>query len=132
MRSPEKKYGYCHSKQSLYRNIIGFAKSNRKALTRAEAKLWQAIRNRKVDGFKFRRQHIIDQYVADFVCLEARLIIEVDGEIHNLKENPRLDKIRTERLNALGFLVIRFTNEEVLDATTLVVDKIRQHLIARV
>jgi leucyl-tRNA synthetase len=89
---------------------LEFAKDNRKTPTEAEEKLWQSIRNEQL-GFKFRRQHLIDKYIVDFVCLAKGLVIEVDGDIHEYSKEE--DQIRTEMLNEQGFTVIRFTNEEV-------------------
>ena len=82
--------------------------------TEAENFLWNNLRGKKLEGYKFRRQHIIDQIIADFVCLKKQLIIEVDGAIHNLPENQISDAERTKILNDLGYKVIRFTNEEII------------------
>ncbi len=78
--------------------------------TKAEALLWQYLRSKKT-GHKIRRQHIIDNYIADFVCLQKRLIIEVDGLIHETQQLE--DRCRTFNLNKCKFKVIRFTNEEL-------------------
>ncbi len=80
--------------------------------TLAEKRLWEVIRNKQLGGFKFRRQHIIDVFIVDFVCIKARLIIEVDGRIHNFQKE--YDNERTQFLNKNDFRVIRFRNEEVL------------------
>lgn len=79
-------------------------------MTPAEYKLWNFLRNKRL-GVKFRRQHIIDFYIPDFVALSIGLIVEVDGKIH-LKQKKQ-DEERTRRLELLGFKVMRFTNEEV-------------------
>ena len=79
-------------------------------MTPAEIKLWQYLRSKKL-GVKFRRQHIIEFYIPDFVALSIRLIVEVDGKIH-LKQKKE-DAERTRRLEMLGYKVLRFTNEEV-------------------
>ena len=89
-----------------------YAKQNRKNATLAEDILWENIRNKAL-GAEFRRQHIIADYIADFVCLDKMLIIEIDGAYHSEREQIENDALRTERLNMLGFRVIRFTNEEV-------------------
>ena len=86
----------------------------RKNPTNAEKQLWQELRNRKLGGHKFRRQVAIDQFIVDFCCLENKIIIEIDGGIHFAK--PEHDQIRTERLESLGFRVIRFTYDLVLMA----------------
>ena len=89
------------------------ARHLRKELTDAEALLWQELRNRKLGGWKFRRQHPISHYVADFYCCEKRLIVEVDGSVHDEKEQKRYDEARTKDLKRMGIEVLRFTNSEV-------------------
>ena len=84
----------------------------RKEMTDAERLLWQALRNRQIDGLKFRRQHPFDDFILDFVCLEKMLVIELDGGQH--VENEVLDNIRTGKLVNAGFRVLRFWNHEVL------------------
>ncbi|MGZ8516194.1 MAG: DUF559 domain-containing protein, partial [Chitinophagaceae bacterium] len=106
---------FATSNKFYYRKLKEFALEQRgNKSTEAENMLWQFLRDTKVDNIKFRRQHIIDKYIADFISLEKKLIIEVDGNIHQLPENIESDQQRTERLNELGFQVIRFTNDEVL------------------
>jgi very-short-patch-repair endonuclease len=83
----------------------------RKNSTEAEKKLWSALRSRQHNGFKFRRQVEIDGYIADFLCPEGRLIIEVDGGQHS----PERDARRTAYLTGQGFRVIRFWNSDVLE-----------------
>jgi very-short-patch-repair endonuclease len=80
--------------------------------TRAERKLWSRLRNRRFLGLKFKRQVPIDRFVADFVCLDAKLIIEVDGGQH--AERAAADAQRTQMLESLGYVVLRFWNNEVL------------------
>jgi len=84
----------------------------RKNLTEAEKKLWGILRNKQLDGFRFRRQVPIGCYIVDFLCYENRLIIEVDGGHHC--QNIEYDCQRTEWLEEQGFTVIRFWNNEVL------------------
>jgi methionine--tRNA ligase beta chain len=100
----------------IYKLLKEFVKEQRSKSkpTDAENALWQMLRGKKLEGFKFRRQHIIGSYIADFVCLDKKLIIEVDGLIHQLPENKVNDAERTEWLNNKGFEVVRFKNEEVL------------------
>ena len=98
---------------------------NKENPTEAELKLWNLLRN-KSTGHKIRRQHIIGSFIVDFVCLEKKLIIEVDGEIHQF--NRLKDKQRTEELEALSYKVIRFKNEEVLENPGDVIVKIKYHL----
>ncbi len=84
--------------------------------TPAEDMLWQQLRNRHLHGAKFRRQYAIERFV-DFACLEYRLVIEVDGSIH--EQQQEIDAIRQEFLEALGFRVLRFTIAEVLHRLTM-------------
>lgn len=103
----------------------------RKRQTPAEAKLWQALRNRKLCGKKFlRQQPIIFEldgnrrfFVADFYCHEAKLVIEVDGGIHETQKE--YDKLRTHIINTLGIRVIRFKNEEVIHSLKDTLAKIK-------
>ena len=97
-----------------YKLLKDFSKEHKSKPTEAENILWQQIRDKQLNGIKFRRQHIIDKYITDFVALEKKLIIEVDGSIHQLPENKESDEQRTERLKELGYTVIRFSNSEVL------------------
>ncbi|PXX97945.1 hypothetical protein DF185_16535 [Marinifilum breve] len=89
------------------------AKELRKNMTDTEKILWEYLRNRRFKGLKFRRQHPIDIFIADFYCHELKLIIELNGEIHNTSENQEYDEGRTAELGYLGVQVIRFTNEEI-------------------
>lgn len=91
----------------------------------AEACLWKyVLSKRRVKGYQFRRQRPIDNYIADFACLPLKLIIEVDGPIHNEEDVAKNDIIRQKRLEDLGFRVIRFTNDEVLTAIQSVYERI--------
>jgi len=105
-----------------------FARENRNNQTEAEEVLWQQLRNNKI-GSKVRRQHVIENYIADFYFADAKLIIEVDGEIHATKNNTEYDNARTTILNQLGFEVLRFKNNDVIDDTDTVVEKITNRLI---
>ena len=111
-----------------YKRLKKFAKEYRSKSTEAENILWQFLRDKQIDNIKFRRQHIIDKYIADFISLENRLIIEVDGAIHQLPENIESDQQRTERLQELGFHIIRFTNNEVLANIDGVVSSIKERI----
>lgn len=88
-----------------------FARVMRKDPTDAEAMLWNILRTKKLDGMRFRRQHPIENYIVDFICLEEKLIIEVDGSQHT--ENA-YDEKRDAKLTELGFTVLRFWNDEIL------------------
>ena len=81
----------------------------------AEARLWQVLRNRRLARYKFRRQYPIDRYIADFVTLEGKLIIEVDGATHSTDAELAYDVERTQALERLGFQLIRVTNTDVYD-----------------
>ncbi|HEX4876874.1 MAG TPA: nicotinamide-nucleotide amidohydrolase family protein [Chitinophagaceae bacterium] len=107
-----------------YSLLKEFVKQHRNNPTEAEKVLWEIVRGRKMGGYKFRRQHIINNYIADFVSLREKLIIEVDGLYHQLPQNIKTDFERTEDLNKMGFEVIRFTNEQVLHDTDNVINKI--------
>lgn len=96
-----------------YGQLKQFAHEHKHKPTEAEAALWIRLRNRQL-GERFRHQYIIDEYIVDFVCLSRKLIIEVDGGYHNAPLQQEADALRTDRLRALGFRVIRFTNEDVL------------------
>ena len=114
---------------ALYGLMKEFAKKNRyNQPTEAETVLWESLKNKQLEGFKFRRQHIIGSYIADFVCLKKKLVVEVDGLIHQLPENKKSDKERTAWLKEHDFRVIRFTNEEVLTNLDQVLDKILRTL----
>jgi very-short-patch-repair endonuclease len=87
----------------------------RKEMTKAEACLWKyVLRAGKMKGFQFRRQRPVLIYIADFMCKELMLIIEVDGSIHQLEEVNKNDGMRQKAMEGAGFTVLRFTNEEVL------------------
>lgn len=88
------------------------ARPLRRAMTDAEKTLWEALRNRQLDGRKFRRQMTIGPYIADFACIAARLIIELDGGQHTTSAT---DTRRTARLEAQGWHVLRYWNHDVLE-----------------
>jgi 5-methyltetrahydrofolate--homocysteine methyltransferase len=92
--------------------------------TEAEKVLWEALSGKKLERYKFRRQHIIGNYIIDFICLKKNLIIEVDGLIHQLPDNIASDAERTAWLEEQGYKVIRFTNEEVIFRLNEVLDRI--------
>jgi very-short-patch-repair endonuclease len=98
------------------------ARQLRKEMTPAEKRLWAAIRGRLVDGLKFRRQHALGSYIVDFVCTEKRLIIELDGAVHD--QQIDYDAARTQHLEQYGYRVLRFRNDEVLNDLGAVLEKI--------
>jgi len=108
--------------------LLENAKEMRVNPTPAEDALWQQLKGKQIDA-KFRRQHPIDSFIADFVCLDKKLIIEVDGKIH--EDQKEEDQQRTDRLNDLGYGVIRFKNEEVLVEIESVITQITSSLAKR-
>jgi very-short-patch-repair endonuclease len=108
--------------------IFENARELRKELTFAEKVLWDKIRDRKLNGRKFRRQHALSLYIADFYCHECNLVIELDGGYHNTKDMQELDKMRTAVFEDFGIIVLRFKNEEVLDNIDYVIAEIETYL----
>jgi len=98
------------------KNLQPFANKLRKDMTKAEACLWKyVLKARRMKGSQFRRQRPVLNYIADFMCKELMLIIEVDGITHTWEETIKKDKIRQDALEAAGFTVLRFTDDEVLN-----------------
>ncbi|MDO5665779.1 MAG: valine--tRNA ligase [Bacteroidia bacterium] len=118
--------------QTADKAIYGLLKENAKELrrfsTEAENALWEMLRNKNLRE-KFRRQHIIEGFIVDFVCLSKQLIIEVDGEYHNKPEIKEADEFRASILEQIGYRVLRFTNEEVIGNATSVLRKIEDALL---
>lgn len=102
-----------------------FAKQMRKEYIEAENHLWQLLQSNQLD-VKFRRQHPIESYIVDFVCLQRALIVEVDGGYHESSEQKMYDEERSRALHEIGFTVMRFTNNEVLQNTDEVIRKIKE------
>jgi very-short-patch-repair endonuclease len=90
--------------------------------------MWLSLRNNQLDGFKFRRQHPLLRYVADFYCHQLKLVIEIDGEYHQTVDQKKLDKERTVNIEFQGLDVIRFTNAEVLTDMDSVLRKIKEFI----
>ena len=105
-----------------------FARTLRRRQTDAERKLWFALRDRQFAGFKFRRQQPIGPYIADFVCFEAKLVIELDGEQHGSDQGAAYDNARTRFLEKEGFRVLRFPNHEMRRGFDSVRNAIAHHL----
>ena len=103
------------------------ARGMRHELTPAEAKLWQHFRGNQL-GVKFRRQHSIDRYIADFICLSQKLIIELDGAGHLEPDQADYDQGRSALLTELGYRVLRFSNEQVLHQTEAALATIKASL----
>lgn len=106
----------------MKRPNVAHARVLRAAQTDAERLMWRHLRNRNLPGWKFRRQHEIDAYIADFACVDANLIVELDGGQH--VERARYDERRTEALQRNDFRVLRFWNDDVLTATHRVLEQI--------
>ena len=111
-----------------YDILKAYARQNRREMTPSEAALWNALRN-EFRGIKFRRQHPIGDYIADFLCLKAKLVIELDGGYHDKPQQQLEDQWRTEFLQSKGYRVIRFTNEEVSSQLKGVISRIKEELI---
>ncbi|MFN3931097.1 MAG: endonuclease domain-containing protein [Brevundimonas sp.] len=97
----------------------------RAKMTFAEMAMWKLLRDRRLEGLKFRRQTRIGPWIADFCCYELKLVIELDGGIHHLREEQ--DRLRDANLQQRGFTVLRFGNEAVLTNPTIVFDAVRRH-----
>lgn len=109
------------------RRLLDRRKELRKNQTKTEEKLWWYLKDKRL-GFKFRRQHSVGGYILDFYCKEKRLIIEVDGEVHNTKEAREYDKVRDKYFEELDYKILRFKNEEVENDVKKVVSKIQEFL----
>ncbi len=115
-----------YATQSLNANklIKATSKLLRREQTSAEEFMWQMIRNRRLNGLKFRRQHPIDKFVADFYCHELKFAVELDGDIHELESVKQKDNYKENRLKKLGINVIRFSNDDVFRNTDWVANEI--------
>jgi very-short-patch-repair endonuclease len=100
------------------------ARTLRRAATSAERKIWAGLRNRSLGGYKFVRQEPIGPYYADFVCREARLVIEIDGATHSTEDELAYDEAREDFLRTRGYRIIRFTNGDVYEQADCVFDAI--------
>lgn len=113
---------------NLHKEAIGklyqFGKELRQQSTEAEKLLWTELRNKKINGLKFRRQHPIDKFIVDFYCHEKKLAIELDGGVHDKKVNKEYDEARTAMLAGLNVIVLRFKNEDVINNMKDVLEKI--------
>lgn len=100
-----------HNKRSL----LDIRRNLRANSTPAEEVLWKEIRNRKLNGLKFKRQHSIGYYIVDFYCASKRLIVELDGEVHNTSDQKEKDKHRDQNLSEMNFRILRISNSMVLN-----------------
>lgn len=123
-KNPYKKGGMFEGASFL---LFQKAKKLRQKMTKAEEVLWMHLKQ-GINEMKFRRQHPIGNYIADFFCYKTKLIIEIDGSVHNTHEANQNDIIREKDLKSLGCNVVRFTNDEVLFQTDIVLYKISEIL----
>lgn len=107
--------------------VIRNARRLRRDMTEAEKRLWKYLRGRQLEDAKFRRQEPVQNRIADFLCVEAKLIIELDGGQHG--EQIEADAERTRQLEAAGYTVLRFWNNDVLANTEGVLEEIRRTLL---
>ncbi len=110
-----------------YGMLKSWSRSNRNEMTNAEEALWSQIKGNQL-GVRFRRQHIIGNYIVDFICIKLHLIIEVDGEYHHAEDKKLLDKLRDESLQGKGYTILRFSNDEVIGDIDRVVEKIQEQI----
>jgi very-short-patch-repair endonuclease len=103
------------------------ARMLRSQMTDAERLLWHHLRARRLGGFRFRRQMVIEPYIVDFACLDVKLVVEADGGQH--EEQQDRDRERTAYLETLGYRVLRFWNHEILNGTQVVLERIHHELI---
>lgn len=120
-------YSYETSNAAVYYLLKEFAKQNKQNPTPAEAYLWKFLQKGAL-GKPFRRQHIIDDFIADFVCLPSKTVIELDGGYHQLPKQQISDEERTKILNEKGFKVLRFTNDEIFGNITGVLQIIKESI----
>jgi len=112
------------------RRLLSFARQMRHEPSPAELEMWRLLRHRQLAGFRFRRQHILEPYIADFYCAVAALVIEVDGETH--LGNESADATRTESFESRGLRVMRFWNTEVFDGSESVLEAVYRTCVERV
>jgi very-short-patch-repair endonuclease len=108
--------------------VVDIATRLRNSQTRTEEVLWEFLRKKKLEGYKIRRQHPIGRYVADFYCAKAKLVIEIDGKIHERTDIQEYDKIRQTEIENRGIKVLRIKNEEVLNNLEIVLESIEKAL----
>ncbi|WP_315836073.1 endonuclease domain-containing protein [Bradyrhizobium prioriisuperbiae] len=108
------------------------ARQLRQTMTPAETLLWRYLKAHRIDGLGFRRQVPFRNYIADFVCLSAKLVVELDGESHDFAEQQKADRDRDDVFASEGFATLRFTNDQVVSNLEGVVDVIRRTARSRV
>ena len=117
-------YTYYHGPRRITK-----ARELRRTQTKAEKLFWDRVRNRKLGGFKIRRQHIINEMIVDFYCCQKRLIIEIDGPYHLLPEQQVLDLRRDHELMDHGYTVLRFTNAQIYYNLSSVLNTVLTYLL---
>lgn len=110
-----------HDRKEL---MLNRARQQRRNNVTAEAIVWRNLRGRRHDGFKFRRQVPLEGFILDFVCFEARCVIEIDGPSHDDEDQAARDSVRDAWLDANGFRTLRLTNDLVIGATDIALTKI--------
>ena len=111
--------------------LLASCRDLRRRQTPAEKKLWELLRGRRLDGFKFRRQHQFGPYILDFYCAEARVAVEVDGAHHYEGLKKSADEARDEFLECQGMIVVRVSNRVVLEEPSVALRKIREAILPR-
>ena len=101
----------------------------RENMTNAESLFWKRVKNKQFHGLKFRRQHPIHKYIADFYCHKLKLIIEIDGDYHNTSKQKNYDILRTKDLNFQDIKILRFTNDEVENEIEKVLKEIENYIV---
>lgn len=110
-----------------YELLKANARGNRKSMTEAESSFWSMVKGNAL-GERCLRQHVIGDYIVDFIFRKSKLVVEIDGEYHESQEQQLLDAIRSEYLESMGYQVIRFTNEQVLFKPEYVISKLEVSL----
>ncbi len=123
MRNQDKRW---HTNPDLWEKLKPIAREMRGKQTEAESLLWQHLRRHHLRGLSFRRQHSIGQFIVDFYCAKERLVIEVDGSLHQYQVDE--DLIRQEFLKSLNLKMLRFTNDSILNSIDKVIKKIEFNL----
>lgn len=129
MRFLSKGSSYMPYHYKYNRTLLPFSKQNKKASTETEKKLWSYLRNRQLQGYKFRRQYPIRNWIVDFYCVEVKLGIELDGSQHEI--NKTYDENRSNELMKQGILIIRFWDNDVFQNIEGVLEEIAKTLEAR-
>ena len=112
--------------QKVSRELQERARELRKNMTPAEKILWEKLRHNQLNGLQFRRQQIINPFIVDFYCHAKALVVEVDGDIHDLRQEE--DTRREKVLSEMGLRIVRFRNDEVIKNLSTVVGKIKEQL----